>query len=321
MTTENSGDRLNYEDQDPRLRWYPAAWRDRYGDELIALLDEEYGTSLPMSVRFGLLTGGLRQRARLSGLVGDSAPAVDGLRAGALLVLAAWTAFVIAGASFAKFSEHFDQALPHDAAAHRVPDVAYTVLQTVAGVASALVLLGALLAVPAFVQLVRREGMRTVRKPLLRALAATIVVGLTTVPLIVWAHHLTTQQRNGGLHWYGALVLVWAMVIALTLVLWTAVAIAAARRVVFPRAILAAEALLAVALAGAMAVIAVATAVWWAAMATDAPSFLHANPGGASSTPWDIWLIGTVLLMVGAVGVATAGVVREVRVWTAMRTR
>ena len=91
------------------------------GTNLPRSLDEEYGGNLPLKVRLSLVTGGLRQRALQSGLVGDSAPAADGIRAGVLPVLAAWTAFVVAGASFAKFSEYFDEALPHRSGAHRVP--------------------------------------------------------------------------------------------------------------------------------------------------------------------------------------------------------
>ncbi len=97
----------------PRLRWYPRSWRARYGDELTALLDDEYGSCMPVRIRLSLVSGGLRQRARQSGLTGDAVSATEGVRVGALVVLAAWTDFVIAGASFAKFSEHFDEALPH----------------------------------------------------------------------------------------------------------------------------------------------------------------------------------------------------------------
>jgi len=304
---------------DRRLRWYPLSWRARYGDELIALLDDEYGDHLPALVHLGLVTAGLRQRARQSGLTGDSAPAADGVRAGALLVLAAWAAFVIAGASFAKFSEHFDEALPHSMGAHRVPDLAFTVLQTVAGVASILVVAGALLAVPAFVRFLRAEGWSSVRGHFLRALACTAVTGAATVPLLVWAHHLTPHQRIGGLHWYGPLFLIWAVLIVITLTLWTVVAVAAGRRVDLTSAVLIAEATLAAAIAVAMVVMVGATAVWWGAMAKDAPAFLNAGPAGAPGSPWDTWLIATVALMAVAMGTAAVGVVREARVWTTMR--
>jgi hypothetical protein len=300
---------------DPRLRWYPRSWRARYGEELAALLNDEYDGHLPTLVHLGLVTGGLRQRARQSGLTGDSAPAAERVRAGALLVLAAWVAFVIAGAGFAKFSEHFDEALPHSMASHRLADFAFTVLQTVAGVASILVVVGALLAVPAFVRYLRADGWPSVRGHFLRALASTGLTVAVTVPLVVWAHHLTPHQRNGGLHLYGILFLIWAALIVMTLTMWTVVAIVAGSRVVFSKAILTAEAILAVVIAVAMVVMVGATAVWWGAMAKDAPAFLNANPGGVPGSPWDVWLVATVALMVIAMGTAAVGVVREARVW------
>ena len=189
-------------------------------------------------MRLGLVTGGLQQRARQSGLVGDSVPAADRIRAGALVVLAAWTAFVVAGASFAKFSEQFDQALPHSSEAHHVPDLAFTLLQTMAGVAGLLVVAGALLAVPAFVRFLRTGGWSSVRGHFMRALIGSAIVGGVTLALIVWAHHLTAQQRNGGLHWYGALVLLWATLVVVILTLWTIAAVATARRVELTRPIL-----------------------------------------------------------------------------------
>jgi hypothetical protein len=304
---------------DPRLRWYPLSWRARYGEELKTLLDDEYGGHLPALVRLSLVRSGLRQRARQSGLTGDAAPATDRARAGALVVLAAWSAFVIAGASFAKFSEHFDEALPHRTSAHRVPDLAITVLQTVAGVAGTFVVAGALLAVPAFARFLRAGGWASVRGHFLRAGACAGITAAATGLLVVWAHHLGPHQSGGGLHWYGAIFLIWAALIAITLTLWTAVAVVTASRVELPIAVLAAEAALTAAVAVAMVIMLGATAVWWGVMAKDAPRFLMASPGGAPGSPWDIWLVSTVILMAVAMGTAAAGVVREVRVWKQVR--
>lgn len=304
---------------DPRLRWYPPSWRARYGDELIALLEDEYGGNLPILVRLGLVTGGLRQRARESGLTGDSAPAAERLRAGALVVLTAWVAFVIAGASFAKFSEHFDQALPHSMSAHHVSDLAFTVLQTVAGVASILVIVGALLAVPAFVRYLRAGGWPSLRRHFMRAFACTGLTLAVTVPLVVWAHHLTPHQRNGGIHLYGTLFLLGAALIVMTLASWTVVAIVAGSRVALSKTVLIAEGILAVVVAVAMVVMVGATAVWWGVLARSAPAFLSGSPGGVSGSPWDVWLVATVALMVVAMGTGAVGVVREARVWRRMQ--
>ncbi len=318
--TDDAPSSITHTANDPRLRWYPPSWRARYGDELVALLDEEYGGTVPVKVRLSLVTGGLRQRARQSGLAGDTAPATDGVRAGALVVLAAWAAFVIAGASFAKFAEHFDEALPHRSGAHRVPDLAFTRAPDGGWGRERPGGRGSLLALPAFVRFLRAGGWASVRRHFMRALVCTALVGAVTLPLLLWAHHLTPHQRNGGLHWYGALFLLWAALIFVSLALWTMAAIATARRVEFSPAVLTAEAALAAAIAVAMVVMVGATAVWWGAMANDAPAFLSASPGGAAGSPWDLWFVATVGLMLVAVGAAAFGVVRELRVWTTMRS-
>jgi hypothetical protein len=304
---------------DPRLRWYPRVWRARYGDELSALLDDEYGRSMPAHIRLSLVSGGLRQRARQSGLSGDAVPAADGVRAGALVVLAAWIAFVVAGASFAKFSEHFDEALPHSLGAHHVPDLAFSVIQVMAAWASIVVAGGALLAVPAFLRFLRSGGWVSMRGHFLRALVCTTLTITVTVPLLVWANHLPSHQPNSGLHWSGVLFLVWTALIVITLTSWTVVAVAAGRRIQLSKAMLTTEATLAVAVAVAMVTMVVSTAVWWGAMAKDAPSFLTASPAGLPGSSWDTLLVATVALMAVATVAAGVGVVREIRLWTRMR--
>ena len=323
MPTEGPGAKNGHEvtsgANDPRLRWYPRLWRTQYGDEFTALLDDEYGRSAPARIRLSLASGGLRQRARQSGLTGDAVPAAEGVRAGALIVLAAWTAFVVAGASFAKFSEHFDEALPHSLGAHHVPDLAFTVLQAMAGAASILVAAGALLAVPAFVRFLRTGGWVSVRGHFLRALSCTGVTTAVTVPLLVWANRLPSHQPNGGIHWNGVLFLAWTTLIVITLTLWTVVAVAAGRRIELSKGVLTAEAILAAAVAAAMVTMVVSTAVWWGAMAKNASAFLNASPAGLPGSSWDLLLVVTVALMVLATGTAAVGVVREVRLWTTMR--
>ena len=72
-------------------------------------------------------------------------------------------------------------------------------------------------------------------------------------------------------------------------------------------------------IAVAMVVMVGATAVWWGAMAEDAPAFLKSSPGGFPGSPWDVWLVATVALMVIAMGTAAVGVVREAQVWRRMQ--
>ena len=56
---------MNSRDAERVLRWYPAAWRRRYGEELIAMLDDTHGDELPRRARLSLAWSGFRQRIRL----------------------------------------------------------------------------------------------------------------------------------------------------------------------------------------------------------------------------------------------------------------
>jgi hypothetical protein len=294
------------------LRWYPPAWRDRYGEELVVYMEDHFGPGRPPLVaRLSLLAGGIRERVRRCALAGDGVPSPDRVRAGVLTVLSSWTAFVVAGSSFAKLSEHFDAALPSGAGPRDVPDLAYTVVQSVAMLTGLVVIVGALLAVPSFVRFLRSSGWPSIRSHVIRAAACTLLTAGLSIPLLVWAHHLNDHQRNGGLPGFGALFLAWAAVVVLALTLWTAVAVAAGRRVTLSRPFLVVEAVLAVAVAGAMLVILTATALWWAAIAGHAPSFLSADP----SSPLNAQLVATVALMTVAVAAAVAGVISIVRGW------
>jgi hypothetical protein len=304
---------------DARIRWYPRAWRERYGAEMIDLMDEEYGSRLPPHAHRSLVFGGLVQRARSLDLLGDGMRPRDGIRSGALLVLAAWTAFVVAGADFAKFSEHFDQALPHNTRTHQAADIAFTAMQTVAGLAAIAVVGGALLATPSFVRFLRKGGWTEIRAHFLRAAAATGVAAALTAVTVLVAHRLPHHQRQVGVHWYGVLFVTWGGLVVLTLVLWTVFVAASARRVELSSAVLETEGILAAVVAVAMVVMLGASASWWAAMATYAPAFLHGTPVTASGSKWDAWWVATVALMVLATCTGVLGVVREARAWTRLQ--
>ena len=292
------------------LRWYPPAWRDRYGEEFVTYMEDSFGSERPpLAARLSIVAGGIRERARRSGLTGDSVPPTDRIRAGVLMVLVSWTAMVIAGSSFAKMSEHFDTALQNGADTHHLPDLAYTFIQTVAGVAGLIVVAAAGLALPTFLRYLRSGGWPSIRAHALRATGCTLLTAGITAPLLEWAHHLTAHQRNGGSAAYTALFLVWAALVVVTLVLWTVLAVVAARRVTFAPSLLAAEAGMAVAVALAIVGIVTATSLWWGLIAERAPTFLSDNP----TLPVNARLVATVALMALAAAAATAGAVRIAR--------
>jgi len=301
------------------LRWYPSAWRARYGDELVALMEDSLDGGRPTPrFRWSVAVAGLRQRARSADALGCRGGPADQVRDGALMVLCAWAAFVLAGASFAKQAEHFGSSLPPSQVG--LPAAAFTALQVAAVVGAALVALGALAVLPALVRYLRAGGWHDLRRPVLAASVASVVVVAATVGLAGWAHSLTFAQRNGADGNYSAAFVAWAAGVAVALALWTAVAVRAVRRIDTGRAVLGIEALLAAGVALAMAVMTAATAAWWVALSSDAPWFLRGARPGTSPSPLEPRLALTMVVMVAATAIAARGVVRAGRSWSALHS-
>jgi hypothetical protein len=52
------------------LRWYPKAWREQYGEELLALIQDTLEDGRPTwRLRLGVAWGGLRERGHQAGRV------------------------------------------------------------------------------------------------------------------------------------------------------------------------------------------------------------------------------------------------------------
>jgi hypothetical protein len=300
------------------LRWYPRSWRERYGEELVVLVEDQSGDQPPTrNVKLSLVRAGLRERVHGTGLVGTQGSPAERARAGSLLVLCAWTAFALAGASFSKAAEHFAQAVP--VGSRGLPRGAYDVVAALGAIAVTLVALGAVVAVPGFVRFVESGGWSSIRGHVLRASVLTLVTIVAVIPLSIWAHHLNEFQRNGGDGRYSGAFVAWALLVAGTAAQWTAAGVAAARRIDLTRRVLHFEAVLAVAVAGTMVVITAATALWWGTMATDAPWFLQGTATGTSPSPFTVQLVLTMALMLMAALVAAYGVVRVARSWAGLR--
>ena len=179
------------------LRWYPPAWRARYGAEMVALMvDDLDGRRPSLRYRASVVVSGLGQRARSAGLAGDGTAPEVRVRAGALVVLASWTALLLGGAAFAKASEHYSYAvLSPD---HRAAVEAYDAVVAVAVVGALLVLVGVALAVPAAVRLLRAGGWSSIRRPFETAAVLTVVAALATAGVSAWARQLDVPPAQRG---------------------------------------------------------------------------------------------------------------------------
>jgi hypothetical protein len=255
---------------------YPRAWRERYGQELLEIVEAASGDGrMPMRIRIDVIRAGLSQRLRSSGLVGDELPPEARARAGVLLVLCSWAAFVIAGIGLQKTAEHWQAFTPHSEQA--VPAAAFGSLVVAAAIGSAAVLLGIALTMPALVAFLRSGGWRTIRRPAVCAVCLSALTAVVLVAVVIWAHQLTGAQRNGGdLLYAGAFLLLAACSVG-SIAAWTLAAVATARHLALTRATLRLEALLAAAVSLTMATMTAAGCVWWASLAGASPTFLAAD--------------------------------------------
>ena len=284
-----------------RRRWllhvYPPAWRERYGDELASLIEaDSAGGRIALRVKLDVIAAGVMQRLRSSGLAGDQVPPEERIRAGVLLVLSSWAAFVVAGLGFAKTAEHWQALTPQPN--RGTPAAAYDGVLLAAELGTLMVLLGiALVARPLYAYL-RAGGWQEIHRKVLRALGST---GLTVVVLlaaVAWAHRLTNAQRNGGDRLYGVAFVVLVACGVASIALWTRAAVATARRLALTRASLRRETFLAATTTLTMAVMTVAATVWWASVYGALPARM----------------VGLTLVMLGATVLAATGTYQSVRV-------
>ncbi|HEY6623990.1 MAG TPA: hypothetical protein VIX85_09180 [Acidimicrobiales bacterium] len=301
------------------LRWYPPAWRERFGDELAAMIeDTEGGSHLSLRFRLSIVRAGVAQRLASAGLVGDQVSRPERLRAGSLLVLGAWAVFVIAGCGFAKFSEHWQGMTPPGA--QSVPTASFDFVQIAAVVVAGIIVIGAIVVAPMFSRFIRAGGWPEIRSHVRRAAIVSAVTVAATVGVVLWTGHLSQQQRNDGLWPYALVVALWAILVAAMVGAWVVAAASAIRHLSLSVTIARVEGSLAVAVCVAMVAMTAATAVWWGTVASAAPGFFRTGPLWTSGSPWAPPMILASGLMFLATAAAVFGSARIYRSWSGRPT-
>ncbi len=286
------------------LRVYPPAWRERYGPELLAVLEAESGSGrIALRSAVDVIGAGLLQRLRSAGLLGDELPPALRARAGLLLVLSSWSVFVVAGIGLQKTAEHWQAVTP--AGRQDLPAAAFGGVVVGAAIGSGAVLLAILLATRPLLRLLHSGGWNRLRRTVLFALLCSGLTAATLTGVAVWAHQLTDTQRNGGNWLYGAAFLLLAACAVCSIAAWTRAAVITAKQLILSRTTLRLETFLAAAVTLTMVTMTGATAIWWASVAAASPTFF------GSGVPWN--MLAVVLTMLAASTFATGGVVRSVR--------
>jgi hypothetical protein len=303
-------------DYERMIRFYPPRWRSRYGVEMTALLEDTYATAsdVPWRDRVALVRSGVAERAREAGFLGAGSGPGDRVRAGSALILCGWALFLIAGAMFGKFTDNWLDFTPR--AGRWVASDSVDAVQVAVVAGCALVAVAALLALPAFIRLVRAGGWDDVRRPLTRAAVAAVTAALAFGGVLAWAHHLSQHDRNGGLKIYGVAFVLVSLAAFVALGSATAAAVTVARRVEFSGPVLRTLGGLALALTGLMALIFVGVLGWWAAEDAHAPQVLLNGIGNGfpfTSSTFPSTLVAAGLLMMLGLGLAAVGSVRVAR--------
>ena len=300
------------------LRVYPPAWRARYGNELASLI-EELGGGARMSwrVRFDVVRAGIVERARV--LAPRELAPPERAREGSLLVLYAWMVFVIGGFGVAKASEHWRAVTP--TAKQSLPGAAFDVLLIAAAVGAALVLLGVAVSLPRLAGLIRAGGWAEIRRPILRAASLSLLTVSATFGVAGWAHSLTPAARNGGDAAYGMMFVAWVILFAACLIAWAAAAGATARQLVLSAGMLRLEVWLGATVSVAMAVMTIATAIWWGSLASAAPWFFDGRPVGSSASALVSNVVVPAGLMLCATSLGLIGATRAIKALTVVTVR
>jgi hypothetical protein len=285
------------------LRWYPSRWRSRYEEEFLAFLDDRYGTTgLPWKAQISIAFAGLRERSYDSGIVGTKSTAATQRKSGALVVLVAWSMMVVGGAVLQKTSEHYASSLTIHS--HFFAQLAFNVAAGSGVVGSLLVLAGAVVAIPAFARLLQEEKWSSIRRTIVMPLISAAMLITMVVGLSVWAHHLTSAQRNGSNNLYSSAFLACALMVVVTTAMLTTAAIRVANRCQLTAKELRRESLIALGVSLSSIFVIAGAITWWIQMARDSSWFLGSPANGLSSSPWSANLVVAVAVMV--LGTVTA---------------
>lgn len=274
------------------IRLYPAPWRDRYGDEFGALLED---TRMSVPVVFDVLVAAVDAHVHPAGPHRRWPLMIERLRRSELAVFASWVVFVVAGLAFQRMTE--GEPFAPIAASQAVVGISYAII--VAGAVVSLVAV-AIAGVPIALAIagaaIDQRRWRQLALLAVPPIALALWIGLTLYLVSRGDPPSTDPWRLVTfLGWVGSFVVA---AIASTVAVGAAALAAEIDGSLYRRA-----SLPAVVTALAMAVVVVAVAAWGIALAVASPSAFWSSDGILGSSTPLTWL-GIVLAMAGATAVA-----------------
>jgi hypothetical protein len=197
------------------LRWYPSAWRERYGEEFLALIQDTLDGRRPTwRLRLSVARAGLRERAHQAVRTGRQA-------VNSRTVVMRWLGSLLAGSALAAIPDYLRESPPSARAWQTA--AAFDTFLAVLALTGAAVLAGGLAALPAVLGFLRAGGWPKIRRRVAWAAGASVVAGGGLAGLVVVSDSRSfSQLSTWGGYWVGFGATSLALVI--TIGLWAAAA-------------------------------------------------------------------------------------------------
>jgi hypothetical protein len=245
------------------LRWYPRAWRERYGEELLALIQDTVDEGRPTwRLRLGVIWGGLRERVHQAG---QAARAAIKRPNGVDL----WAKMLTAGSIVAILPQNLSESPPPARGWQAV--AAFDALLAAVALTGAVVVASGLAALPALVRFLRAGGWPKIRRRVAWAGGASVVAGGALAGLVLVSVSRSPAQLDAS--WaYLVGFLATGLAVTAAIGLWAIAAAATARRLTLASRVRSAQLMLGAVAPLAVTVTLVTLNLWWSV--TQAPGWL-----------------------------------------------
>jgi hypothetical protein len=260
------------------LRWYPRAWQERYGEELLALIQDTLDEGRPTwRLRLGVISGGLRERAHEAG---QAVRAAINRRSGPDL----WAKMLVAGTSVALLPQNLSES-PSPARGWQAV-AAFDAMLAAVALTGAVVVAGGLAALPALVRFLQAGGWPKIRRRVAWAAGATVAAGGGLAALVLVVDSRSPAQLDAS--WvYLVGWLATGLAIAVAIGLWATAAAATAGHLALVPRVRAVQLVLGAVAAPLVTLVLVTLNLWWSA--TQSAVWLVAVPVFLGSASVDAW--------------------------------
>jgi hypothetical protein len=244
------------------LRWYPRAWREQYGEELLTLIQDTVDDGRPTwRLRLGVIWGGLRERAH------QAERAARAVAAERSAMVPGWLMILLAGLQFTNLPLQFKTSPPPARAGQTV--AALDVLAAVATFICAILLVSGLAALPAVVRFLRAGGWPKIRRRVAWAAGATGPTVGALVAVSLTLHSQTYAEMNNVSLAYFLGLIATALALVITIGLWAAVVAATSKHLKLTPRVRTVELVAGPVIATAVQIMVSASSIWnWAAQAS-----------------------------------------------------